>query len=333
MIKWADLEKTLRRAGQMIPKAESILSAQPTQKLQEEQARRRDLAKRRSERPSDRNIPDGVEDIGIGDGVQRYNSLREVEKKLDVVMTRKRLDMQDSVMNHAKQYRTLRIWISNTVENQPWQQTGIDPDAFDFNSGTEATYRVKIEGRLLPEEDEVDLDRYDEEPHNGDATQERGQANSKKLRLPASVPGRKLSHFFKSIRIDYDRSSDLQPDGFTEIEWRKPEQRTRFPDTSPEADFDCLEFERKSDENINVTITLERDETPERYSLSPALADLLDMDEGDRAEIVMCIWEYIRAMNLQEDEDSRRIHCDERLKAVCLDPARCNFNYIRLTLQ
>src|SRR6266487_1610511 len=102
-----------------------------------------DAALRRSRKPTDKNLPDGVEDIVIGDGVQQYKSLREVEKRLDAAMVRKRLDIQDSVNRTVKRYRTLRIWISNTVENQPWQQ------ALDQNGAPNTTlrggrYRVKI---------------------------------------------------------------------------------------------------------------------------------------------------------------------------------------------
>src|SRR2546423_14438453 len=92
-----------------------------------------DMAKRRSQKPTDKNIPEGVEGCIIGDGVQRYRDLRDVERRLDAAMMRKRLDVQDAVnrtvkVSYAKcwigclhlrliyfsqRYRTLRIWISN----------------------------------------------------------------------------------------------------------------------------------------------------------------------------------------------------------------------------
>lgn len=53
-----------------------------------------DLAKRRSRKPTDKNIPEGVEDCIIGDGVQRYRDLRDIERRLDATMMRKRLDIQ-----------------------------------------------------------------------------------------------------------------------------------------------------------------------------------------------------------------------------------------------
>lgn len=69
---------------------------QETQKLEHERARRM------SSKPTDKNIPEGVEDCIIGDGVQKYRELRELERRLDATMTRKRLDMQDAVNRNVK---------------------------------------------------------------------------------------------------------------------------------------------------------------------------------------------------------------------------------------
>ena len=82
------------------------------------------------------------------------------------------------------------------------------------------------------------------------------------------------------------------------------------------AEFDCLEFERKSDENINITINLYLDETQERSKLSKALSELIDAEEMAKSNVIMAIWQYIRAMGLQQDEEKRIITCDERMRAV-----------------
>ncbi len=74
-----------------------------------------DAVLRRSRKPTDKNIPDGVEDVVIGEGVQQYKNLRDLEKRLDAAIVRKRLDIQDSISKTVKKYRTMRIWISNTV--------------------------------------------------------------------------------------------------------------------------------------------------------------------------------------------------------------------------
>ena len=296
-----------------------------------------DNAKRRAKKPTDKNLPEGVEDIIIGDGVHQYKDLREVERRLDAVMMRKRLDLGASRPQNLDRTKTLRIWISNTAENQPWQGQNLDENAFDFSSNNEATYRVKIEGRLLDDkasdetseseeeeeevEPDVNIDRRERIPENdGDEMDHNGThpppETSKTENVKSSSARTKLSHFFKSINIELDRSKNLQPEAASTIEWKKPPVAPNTITLPQAVNFDCLEFERKSDENINCTINLYRDEIPERYKLSKDLADLLDCEEQSRPGIILGIWEYVKAMNLQQDEEKRIILCDERLRAV-----------------
>jgi SWI/SNF-related matrix-associated actin-dependent regulator of chromatin subfamily D len=46
------------------------------------------------------------------------------------------------------------------------------------------------------------------------------------------------------------------------------------------------------------------------------LAEILDSEEEDMLGAVQGIWEYARAMHLQEDDDKRTIVCDEPLRKV-----------------
>ena len=247
-------------------------------------------------------MSEGIEDIIVGDGVQQYKELREVEKRLDYAMMRKRLDIQDSFSRNVKRQKTMRIWISNTAENQPWQRGPMDENSFDFNSGADSTYRVRIEGKILDEPDE-DVSTSDNE---GEEPTERPEKEKK--------PEKKFSHFFKSLSVEFDKAKGMANiDPSMQIEWKKQ------PNT-PEVD--CMEFQRKGDENLNITINLVRDEKSERFRLSQALSSALDLEEADRAEVVMGIWEYVKAMGLQEDEERRTIRCDERLRQVhSLPPA------------
>lgn len=288
-------------------------------------AQRQDAAKEamkamkdKSLKPTDKNIPEGVEECVIGDGVQRYRELREIERRLDSTMMRKRLDVQDAVNRNVKRYRTLRVWISNTVEDQPWQADILDVDAFDFSTNMDSSYRVKIEGRLLDEEeDDLDSDDSDDEDEatNGDAIEEDGKENGKKGKGKPPAKQYKLSHFFKSMTVDFDRAKpkDVMDQS---VEWKKPVVAPNTTNLPNAADFDQLEFKRGGDENTNITINLVRDETPERFKLSPALTEILDTDIATRAEAVMGIWEYIKAMGLEEDDEKRSFDCDDRLKAL-----------------
>ncbi|RMZ88082.1 hypothetical protein DV736_g4690, partial [Chaetothyriales sp. CBS 134916] len=253
------------------------------------------LAQRRARKPTDRNMPEGVEDVIVGEGVQQYKDLREVERKMDYAMMRKKLNIQDSYNRNGKRQKTMRIWISNTAENQPWQRGPLDENTFDFNTGADSTWKVRLEGKIL-DEPENDFDGSDGE------NEELDQAKKEK------VSEKKLSHFFKSFSVEYDKAKAITSfDPSLQVEWTKQANM---------ADVDCFEFQRKGDENLNITINLVRDEKLERFRLSRALASALDMEEADRAEVVMGIWEYAKAMGLQEDEERRTIRCDERLRQV-----------------
>jgi SWI/SNF-related matrix-associated actin-dependent regulator of chromatin subfamily D len=207
------------------------------------------------------------------------------------------------------------VWVSNTVEDQPWQADSLDVDAFDFSTNMDSSYRVKIEGRLLDEEeDDLDSDDSDDEGEaaNEDAMDEDGK-EGKRRQMPAKQY--KFSHFFKAMTVDFDKSK--AKDGADQsVEWKKPVLAPNATNLPNAADFDQLEFKRGGDENINITINLVRDENPERFLLSPQLAEILDTTEATRQEAATGVWDYIKAMGLQEDDEKRSFDCDDRLRAV-----------------
>lgn len=70
---------------------------------QQAQAQASELAKRRSRKPTDKNIPDGVEDSIVDpEAVKRYAELRDVERLIDATITRKRLDVLDDAKRSSK---------------------------------------------------------------------------------------------------------------------------------------------------------------------------------------------------------------------------------------
>lgn len=294
----------------LVPAHNANLAAQQHQaQLYQQQMAQRNaalehqLAQRRARKPTDRNMPDGIEDLIVGDGVQQYKDLREMEKKLDYTIMRKRLDIQDTMNRNVRRQKTMRIWITNTCENQPWQRPALDENSFDFETGADSTFRVSIQGKLLDDDDDLDDDSDEDEATEGaDDTEQKGKQ-------PKSQP-KKFSHYFKAISVEYEKNRmnpNMPIDPAMRVEWKK---------TPQSEEFDCLDFQRKADENLNITISLVRDEPVERYRLSNALANALDMEEADRAEVVMGIWEYVKAMGLQEDDERRHVRCDERLRSV-----------------
>lgn len=334
MITRSDIEATFRRPGPLLPpNAPAAIHPSHLQTSQAAAAehlaaqKRVEDARNRSRRPVDRDLPAGLSDLAIGDGVVQYRKLRDVERKLDAVMMRKRADVTDPVQKGLRESGAMRVWISNTCENQPWQASGMDPHAFDFSSNVEATFKVKIEGRILDtdaEDEEAEATKEGEtaavvpEQMNEDGTEERATKRAR-LSAPPPRPRKKFSHYFKSIAIKFDRPPSFQPDGYTQIKWIRPDIPSSTQTELPrEADFDSLTFERKADENMNITVELVPDEQPERYRLSKELSELLDIEEADRQTILMGIWEYVKHTGLQGDEEQRHITCDERLRTVRL---------------
>lgn len=290
----------------------------PQQYMPRPMPQQNDAALRRSRKPTDKNLPDGIEDVIIGEGVQQYKNLRDLEKRLDAAVIRKRLDIQDSINKTVKKYRTMRIWISNTVENQPWQGSGSNPGS--------GRYKVRIEGRLL--DDETDPTVPDEEEKDDDAMDHDNEADKAK-KADSKSQSQRFSHFFKTINIDFDRPNSAIPEEVKPVNWSKPGPHSSTP-TPPSSEFDSLQFTRASQENLNITVSLVRDEVPERFKLSKELAEVLDVQEETRSGIVLGIWDYIRAMELQEDEEKRQVRCDHRLRSVrllaigrCLQPLTC----------
>lgn len=283
-----------------------------------------DAALRRSRKPTDKTIPNGVDEVIIGEGVQQYNSLRELEKRLDSAMVRKRLDIQDSISRTVKRYQTLRIWISNTVEDQPWQKAGEQNGSGNPTNPGSGRYKVRIEGRLLdnesdptdPDEDS-DHDENETAQRDSEAMDEGGPDAQKSKKPRPSKRRQRFSHFFKSITIDFDKTPTVKPEDIAPITWNKPQLPPNATSLPPNADFDSLQFSRAAQENVNITVSLVRDESPERYKLSKELVEVLDVEEESRSGIVVGIWDYAIAMGLQEDEEKRQIRCDHRLKAVC----------------
>jgi SWI/SNF-related matrix-associated actin-dependent regulator of chromatin subfamily D len=269
-----------------------------------------DAVLRRSRKPTDKNIPEGIDDVIIGEGVEQYKNLRDLEKRLDAAIVRKRLDIQDSISKTVKKYRTLRIWITNTVENQPWQGVGSNPGS--------GRYKVRIEGRLLDDDNDPTVPEDEDEGENGDAMEQDKDAAEGSKKTGSKKPSQRFSHFFKTITVDFDKPASNATDEVKPVTWTKPQVPANATSAPANAEFDSIQFARSSQENVNVTISLVRDETPERYKLSKELAEVLDVEEETRSGIVLGIWDYIRAMELQEDEEKRQVRCDHRLRSVCI---------------
>lgn len=76
------------------------MSAAQQQQAQQAAFQERELAKRRAKRPTDRTMPPGVDEFVPA--VETYERLREMERRYDAAVMRKRLDIQDAINRSVK---------------------------------------------------------------------------------------------------------------------------------------------------------------------------------------------------------------------------------------
>ncbi|KAF9083698.1 SWI SNF, matrix associated, actin dependent regulator of chromatin, sub d, member 1 [Mortierella sp. AD031] len=238
------------------------------------------VAKAKRKRPNDNQISSKIE--AIVPESKLYTELLEFEKKLDATIMRKRLDLQETLNKPVKTKRTLRIFISNLSHDQETPES--DEDEPRLDSGPTPSWTLKVEGRLVDE----------------------ANASAYKNRQTS----RKFSSFFRSVMIELDRDSNLYPNG-NFVEWHK---------SANQADVDGFEIKRHGDENVKVKVILHVDNSPERFKLSPELADVLAIDVETRPGIMMALWQYIKFHQLQDPEDKRNINCDQKLAALFGQP-------------
>ena len=268
------------------------------QQQQREVQMQHQAALRRVRKPTDTEVPEEMDewDPMVKELCGQIRRMQAAELKMDTIMARKRLQMQDRYNKPERREQTLRISISNTVANQPWQQPPFTAETFDFDTmGEEPTYKLTVIGVLQP--DPLDEHLSDEDKPVKEKSEE------EKLEERQSTW---LTHFFKRITVDVERPAD-HPHPIQLADWKRSETTDRFP---------RFNMERKGDCTFNVVISLYREEKPERFRLSQALEATLDMEEASRAEVLQYIWLYIKFFNLQEDDEKRRIRCDDNLKKV-----------------
>ncbi|KAF3918667.1 hypothetical protein AA313_de0205933 [Arthrobotrys entomopaga] len=321
------VQQNRRGPGPMVTHQQSGHQPLSQAQMQHQAAQARALeleqAKRRARKPTDKTISPAIEDIAPL--TSSYNDIRALERRLDATIMRKRLDVQDAAAKLSKNHRVFRLYLSNTAINQPWQApASLDETSFDFSTDLIPSFRMKIEGRLLDADETPVQDSQEDvaDKSSDEASKSAAKvAADKEPKKEESKPPKKLSQFFKSIRVELSRSN-MDP-SFTEasvVEWQRPSPpapaKPGAPAATPPPEFDGFEFERKLEMNALCTIQLVRDEQPERFQLSSELQGVLDTAEDSKAGILVGIWEYALLNNLQERDDRRNINCDEKLRKV-----------------
>lgn len=118
---------------------------------------------------------------------QAYIDLLRLEQKLDIVLTRKRLDVQETLKRPQKMKRKLRIFISHQYPIR------LDPDNSGADDEQIQYWEMRVEGRLL---DDPNTIKYEQ-----------------------GKPKRKFSSFFRSLVIELDK--DLYGPDSHLVEWHR----------------------------------------------------------------------------------------------------------------
>lgn len=275
------------------PPPAQVAHAQHIQQ-QREILQQHQLAALRAKEPTDLNMPEGIEDINplIGELVHQYKRLQEGERKLDMIMQRKRLEMQDRYNRPERREGVLRISIHNTYENQPWQQD--IPDNFTYEDIKDPEYAIWIRAELLSEDGDMSDDEAEEMKTKVVEKEDEIQKDKKRF-----------SNFFHRITIERENPNG---ENVNIADWKKG--------TGGIDSFDHLKIKRTGDTKFNVVINLHREEHPDRYRLSHALTSTVDHEEGSRADVLYWLFEYIKLFGLQDDDEKRTIRCDSNLKAI-----------------
>lgn len=81
-------------------------------------------------------------------------------------------------------------------------------------------------------------------------------------------------------------------------------------------DCDGFEIKRKGDTDTPARIFIHLDNSPDKFKLSPDLAQVLDIHTDTKPNVIMALWQYIKTYKLQDPEDKRAVNCNEALLKV-----------------
>ncbi|KAK7469181.1 SWI/SNF and RSC complex subunit Ssr3 [Stygiomarasmius scandens] len=235
-------------------------------------------AKRR--KLTDKALPNVIlQNPDFAEDSKMYQSLLDMERKLDWTMTRKRVEIQDALSRNPTTTRTLRLFLSHTVSGQNWQTEGTDAPNFETGEGVPA-WEFKIEGRLL------------ELPN-----QRKDKTNQ-----------RKFSTFIKRMMIELDRDTNLYPE-HNIVEWPQA-------NGAQNPVLDGFTVRRTGDTPTKIRAVIYLDHYPEQYGVAPELGSILGIKEESRIGVIQALWNYIKVQGLQDKVDRRMIRADDRLRMI-----------------
>lgn len=273
----------------------------------------------RTAQPTDTYLPTYL--LDIVPELELYQQLLDAEKKLDMYLVRKKIDLRQNIAQWSHQHRSrdslnhhdstkvryLRIFVSNIAENQPWQ----DPSR-DFGN---ASWTLRIEGRLLDDVKADDPSRPKFSSFIQDIAvdfklKDEGNKIAKSLKTDGlslldpiqsngeapSADGNSSGITGEPLQQQEKREQPLQ--NFTN---RQPTSDDKIVtavewhyDPSNPVDFDGLDIKRFGTENVECTITIQlRGFTGSCLEYSPELSLVLGTSHGSLHDAVYALYKYI----------------------------------------
>ncbi|KAI4319035.1 hypothetical protein MLD38_032684 [Melastoma candidum] len=265
-----------KRSSQRPPSRPSASSASTPSGLFKTMELAPSVAPKKRKRPGN-GLPHGLPALLPESAI--YSQLLEYEARLDSLLARKKVEIQESIRNPSFVRKVLRVYVFNTFANQ--MEGGSEKE------GEPPSWSLKITGRIL-------------EDGCTDPFMVPGGA-TKSLSDPFSP---KFSSFFKKVTIYLDKS--IFPDNHV-ISWAG----ARSP--APNEGF---EVKRKGDKEFTALVRLELNNVPEKFKLSPGLAEILGFDVDTRPRILQAIWHYVKTRRLQSFAEPSFFTCDPPLQKL-----------------
>ena len=214
-----------------------------------------------------------------------YSQLLSFERRVDAVMARRHIMVQECLRKNKTEASTLRIFVFSSVDDH--DREGGESEG-DGARATGETWTLHIQGRLLGGSEDAPLSEN----------------------LSREPP---LSTFIRRLEVDVGDDTGAGPSypgAAGKVAWENSLEKDSRP-------IHGFEIKRHSvGRDVPITIRLYPSQTPERYRVSPEIAAVTGREEDTKAHVITGIWEYIKLNGLQSEDDPSTITCDSKLKAI-----------------
>ncbi|KAK4688672.1 SWI/SNF-related matrix-associated actin-dependent regulator of chromatin subfamily D, partial [Tremellales sp. Uapishka_1] len=258
-----------------------------------------------------------------------FADLMKIEQKLDWTLLRKRAEINDALGRPTRVKRTLRVFVSNTAHDQPWQTEYVQGEEESTPGPSTSTPMSPSITASVPQDaggaatgtsamavEDVNMADISAPPQpSGGIPKEALLGKDVDVNTGKGIAGwvlriegrlldsgnnrldkqkQKFSTFIKTAFVEFDhREPPTYPEG-NMVEWHpQPLQPA----------LDGFEVLRRGDVDVNCRIILHIAQQPDRFRVLPALAGLIAMKEGTRAEVMAAVWKLVKIVGAQDKED------------------------------